>query len=210
MKIILISDTHTFHNYVNMPEGDVLVHAGDLAGSGRLEEVQDALNWLNAQPQEYVLCVAGNHDWALQKYKDRLSFGRVKYLEDEGLTINGVKFYGSPWQPEFMNWAFNLERGEPLKAKWDLIPRDTNVLITHSPPAAIRDTVRPFGKYLRTSAGCDDLFTAVQEIKPQVHVFGHIHSGYGMTKLGETEFYNASICDEAYRPKNAPFVVEVG
>ena len=92
------------------------------------------------------------------------------YLCDESLTLDGVKFYGSPWQPRFFDWAFNKDRGAPLKAIWDKIPLDTDVLITHGPPHGILDLT-----FDKIKAGCEELLLAVQRIKPKVHVFGHIH-----------------------------------
>lgn len=209
MKLVLISDTHAMQplDWI-VPEGDVLIHAGDLAAEGTRQEVQLTLDWLNKQPHEHILCVAGNHDWAIYR-KTPLNYGRVEYLQDSSINIDGVNFHGSPWQPEFMKWAFNLERSE-LKPYWDMISPKTDVLITHSPPAGIMDAVRPLmPKYPRAHAGCDFLLEAVKNIQPKVHVFGHIHSGYGMQKFGQTTFVNASICDEAYRPLNKPFVIEI-
>lgn len=208
MKLTLISDTHTMQrlDWI-LDETDVLVHAGDLALAGTRDEVQLTLDWLNKQPHKHIVCIAGNHDWAIQK-KAKLDFGKVLYLEDSSVNIEGFNFHGSPWQPEFMKWAFNLERPE-LEAKWKLISPTTHVLVTHSPPAGIMDKVRPFMQYRRDHAGCDYLLEAVKDIQPLVHVFGHIHGGYGQEKIGETLFVNASICDESYRPINKPIVVSI-
>lgn len=128
--------------------------------------------------------------------------------------IDGVKFWGSPWQPEFCNWAFNLSRGIKLKEKWDLIPADTNVLITHGPPMGILDNVTKFnghtGELEIQHVGCVDLYNRVMELKSlQLHVFGHLHDGYGKQKINKTIFVNASICTEEYKPTNAPIVVEL-
>ena len=209
MKLVLLSDTHTFHDQVKVPDGDVLVHAGDMSLSGAYHEIQSCLNWLDSQPHKYVVAIAGNHDWAFARpEKEHLRFGRIQYLEDSGTEIDGIKFYGSPVQPEFCNWAFNVPRGEAIKKYWNKIPEGTDVLITHGPPRGIGDQAAPH-RHSRC-LGCDDLFSAVERIKPRVHVFGHIHGGYGHTQFGAgTEFFNASVVNEIYLVVNVPHVVEI-
>jgi Icc-related predicted phosphoesterase len=96
--------------------------------------------------------------------------------------------------------AFNLQRGQDLKAKWDLIPEDTDVLITHGPPYGHLDTIQGF------SQGCQDLLTAVEYVKPKFHVFGHVHKGAGLSKNEHTTFINASSCNEWYKLANRPIV----
>jgi len=97
------------------------------------------------------------------------------------VEIEGVRFWGSPWQPWFFDWAFNLERGEEIRAKWELIPDDTEVLITHGPPQGHGDmTSRGEG------AGCADLLARIRQVKPRYHLFGHIHEGYGTSTDGVT------------------------
>jgi Icc-related predicted phosphoesterase len=120
-------------------------------------------------------------------------------VEIEGLTV-----YGSPWQPEFGSWAFNLPRGHQLRNKWRLIPPNTDILVTHGPPKGILD-MTPRGE----SVGCEDLRHRLGAIAPKLHVFGHVHRGYGETAQADTHFVNASICDESYKPVNPPVVVEL-
>jgi len=205
MRLVLLSDTHTLHDQVIVPDGDVLVHAGDMGLAGTQDEIQLTLDWLNAQPHKHVVCIAGNHDWAFQK-KVPVDLGRVEYLEDSSTNIDGLLFYGSPWQPEFCAWAFNVPRGH-LKPYWDMIPETVDVLITHGPPHGVLDTSAP-GKYAQT-LGCEDLRIRVQDVKPKVHVFGHIHGGYGATERGETQYFNAAVCNERYRVTNVPWVVDL-
>ncbi|EFA00573.1 metallophosphoesterase domain-containing protein 1 [Tribolium castaneum] len=127
------------------------------------------------------------------------------YLEDSGIDIYGIKLYGTPWQPEFGGWAFNLERGEECLSKWNLIPNDTDVLITHTPPLGFGDLVCS-----GVRAGCVELLTTVQQrVKPKYHVFGHIHEGYGVFSDGKIIYINASTCDINYIPKNLPIVFDV-
>jgi len=127
------------------------------------------------------------------------------YLEDTSTTIYGLKFYGSPWQPEFCGWGFNLKRGRTILDKWDLIPDDTDVLVTHGPPVGYGDLTTTGQR-----AGCVDLLHTVQKrVRPKYHIYGHIHEGYGVRSDGKTVFVNASTCDLAYSPKNKPIVFDI-
>lgn len=207
MKLICVSDTHRKHKKVNIPEGDVLVHAGDIGCEHGSNQLKQFARWLKTVPCKHKVIIAGNHDFYiasnLKKTKSILeAIPGCHYLQDSAVTIDKVKFYGSPWQPRFYNWAFNLQRGKQLASVWSLIPDDTDVLITHGPPEGVLDYVR------NEHVGCADLFNAVMKVKPTAHVFGHIHCGYGQID-GETTFVNASICTEEYEPLNLPIIVEV-
>lgn len=214
LTIAAISDTHTHHRTVRVPDADVLVFSGDLMGSGyRHNEVKDFAEWFSDQPHKHKLMIAGNHDrmfesqlaYCLSKFSDN---GFV-YLENTGYDIDGFKFWGSPVQPWFYNWAFNVERGEAIKKYWDMIPNDTDVLITHGPPYGILDTVYDGQKNL----GCEELWKTIHDrLSLKVHIFGHIHGGYGHESRPYSkmvDFYNASICDEDYRPVNEPWLISI-
>lgn len=209
MKLVLLSDTHNKHRAIMVPEGDVLIHAGDSCGYGNVKEFMDFIGWFSQQPHEHKVMIAGNHDRALEKHTTRYLIPMIKdlgvhYLEDSFTNIDGIKFYGAPWQPAFCNWAFNLPRGNALKEKWDLIPNDTDVLITHGPPWAIGDTSSD-NKLL----GCEDLLRAVQRVEPALHIFGHIHESFGSWQHGKTLFINASNLNDAYHYVNQPVVVSI-
>lgn len=211
MKIVIISDTHMLHDHVMLPCGDMLIHAGDMAGHGTEQEVMRFNNWISKLDFKHKIVIGGNHDWAFEKNEiDHKSLG-FTYLQDESILIDGIKIYGSPWQPDFCHWAFNLPRGKKLKEKWDLIPNNTDILITHCPPRGICDKLEDHyvdGKRCDGAhEGCDDLLTAVRRVKPKYHIFGHIHSGYGKFKNEHTTFINAAICTEQYQPINEPFVI---
>jgi predicted phosphodiesterase len=210
MKLVLLSDTHSFNGRMQhpIPAGDVLVHAGDLASRGTFAECQAALDWLNTAPCEHIVVIAGNHDFAFEKpaVKAQLDFGRVTYLENSAATVAGLKIWGSPVQPEFMDWAFNVPRGPAIKKYWDAIPGGLDVLITHGPPFGFLDRSNP---PMSEPLGCRDLFAAVMRAKPKLHVFGHIHGGYGFQHYDGINFVNASICDERYRPCREPWALEV-
>jgi Icc-related predicted phosphoesterase len=201
MKIICISDTHNRHDTMpDIPDGDILVCAGDHTGNGSLFQLIQFNQFLGTLPHRHKVFIAGNHDWCFQRNREasEAALTNAIYLEDRELIIEGIKLYGSPWQPEFYDWAFNLLRGEQLKAKWDRIPVDTDILITHGPPMGILDAVRGM------RVGCEMLLEAVERIKPQAHIFGHIHESYGLELKNGTTFINASICNGSYLPINPP------
>ncbi|MCE9584539.1 MAG: metallophosphatase domain-containing protein [Planctomycetes bacterium] len=210
-RIVCISDTHNHHSAVRLPPGDVLVHAGDVSGMGRPHEIESFSAWLGAQPFAHKVVIAGNHDWLFERdpaqAREILSKGcpGVVYLQDSGVEIRGLKFWGSPWQPEFCGWAFNIVRREDLAKKWALIPADTDVLLTHGPPRGILDRTMSGDE-----VGCDALAAEVgSRVRPRLHVFGHIHEAYGMVERGGVTHVNASICTLAYRPTNRPVVREL-
>ena len=197
----------------DLPEGRVLVYGGDICGSGTVEEVESFNLFLqeNAHKYDKIFVIAGNHDWCFQTEPDKAIEALTKdltdkviYLKDEEYVYEGVKLYGSPYQPEFCSWAFNVKRGPLLAAIWSQIPEDVDVLITHGPPAKILD----FTLYDREHAGCVDLMNRIVEIRPKVHCFGHIHEGYGTHFDGQTWYLNCSVCTLGYVPKNAPHIMD--
>lgn len=211
MRLVCISDTHNQHDALQLPGGDVLIHAGDFTGMGRVQEVEAFAKWFGAQPHPHKIVVAGNHDWLFERdhTQARALLARhcpgAHYLQDSGVDIEGVKFWGSPWTPLFLNWAFNLKRGRPLADKWAQVPLDTQVLITHGPPLGILDVTRH-----GLNVGCEELAAALENrLRPDVHVFGHIHEGYGTYTRNGTRFVNASSCTAFYEAINAPLAVEV-
>jgi Icc-related predicted phosphoesterase len=214
MRIVCLSDTHLRTPVGGVPDGDVLVHAGDLTMGGTEAETEDALNWLDGLPHQHKLVIAGNHDFL---FEGRAPRGRevmathpaLTYLQDSAVTIGGLRFWGTPWQPWFYDWAFNLRRGAEIRAKWKLIPPDTDVLIVHGPPAGWLDR-----NSQGEECGCADLLAAIKRIGPKLVVFGHIHEGYGeaqlISKRRRAHLVNASICDADYQPVNRPVVVDLG
>lgn len=213
MNLVCISDMHSLHPSKPIPNGDVLVVAGDFCNKGYYMDVLKFNSFLKGLPHKNKVVIAGNHDIIFEEdlnLAKSLLDDSIHYLQDSEVVIDGVKFYGSPWQPEFFNWSFNLPRGEKLKEKWDMIPVDTDILITHGPPKGILDTIKKDSNNL----GCEDLWNTVKRIKPKVHIFGHIHGGHGVLKHSwvngfSTTFINASICTERYRPINKPIEVTI-
>ena len=237
MRIVCISDTHSLHdimeNYGELPKGDVLIHAGDISNKGGERDVTEFIHWFqNIEGFDDKIFISGNHDHCFEKinlphhkrdydwlnnlmYPENLSQSDVTYLEDSFITIESselsrpIKFYGSPWQPWFYDWAFNLPRmGEELLEKWNNIPTDTDVLITHGPPNGFGDLVNNW-RQPNTNVGCELLRNRIEEINPLVNVFGHIHEGYGVYTNDKTTFVNASICTSDYRPSNKPIVIDL-
>ena len=188
-RIVAIADTHNRHGKLTLPMGDVLIHAGDLTGRGTLPELEAVAEWLRAQPHPHKVVIAGNHDFALQRNPAaaRALFHGLTFLEDSQATLAGLRIWGSPWQPWFHDWAFNLHRGAPIDVKWQLIPEGIDVLVTHGPPAGFGDLV-----HRGERVGCEDLLRHLGRVKPRLHLFGHIHEDRGEWPLGPTRIVNCS------------------
>ena len=208
MKIIAISDTHTKHQDVIIPPGDLLIHAGDVTKMGNKEEVEDFLNWFKDQPCTYKIFIAGNHDFYFETATDEeiaaLIPDGVTYLNDSGIEIEGISIWGSPITPWFYNWAFQRHRGKKIEKHWDLIPEGTDILVVHGPPHGILDKTR-FG----AKAGCERLTEAIQFIQPKISIFGHIHEDRGMLKKKGTTYINAAVVDLSYEVKHKPYIIEL-
>ena len=214
MKIVCLSDTHNCNEQITVPDGDILIHAGDATIQGSFFEMRDFAQWFASQPHKIKIFVAGNHDWLFETNNSlarSLLDKSIIYLQDSFVEIAGLKIYGSPWQPRFFDWAFNLNRGAELAEKWRLIPSDIDILITHGPPNGILDEVPR--QYFVVNTGCEELRKKVEEIAAfgnlKLHVFGHIHCGYGTDEQFGVKFANASNCDESYDPTNAPLIFEL-
>lgn len=209
MRLVFISDTHQRMPVAAIPEGDILIHCGDGTNMGSLLEIARLGEQLRALPHKWVLFIAGNHDWGFQKMPDKarrlIESKKVCYVQDNLWEAEGLRIYGSPWQPMFYDWAFNLPRGgTELREKWAKIPEDLDILVTHGPPMYILDRNED-----GTHVGCELLREAVEHKKPAIHAFGHVHEGYGIVEKPDTVYINASICDLHYRPVNKPVVMEI-
>lgn len=211
--ILAISDTHTLHKKCEkfIPEGeyDMIIHAGDISSVGRKYEVEEFLNWFSSLTQfRHHLMIAGNHDFLFEddpEMAKSLIPENIIYLEDNGVEIEGIKFWGSPQTPFFNDWAFNKQRGSEIKKYWDMIDPDTDVLVTHGPPFMILDYI-PFNN---DYVGCNDLAYRVEQIEPAVHIFGHIHDSHGSVYRHGTSFYNASILNDSYYPSHPAHIIEL-
>lgn len=202
MRLVALSDTHLHHG-IAVPDGDVLVHAGDLLQHGSLEELAGAVRWLRGLPHPTKLVVAGNHEMCLERRpgeaRAMLEDAGIVYLEDASFEVDGVSFYGSPWQPKFHFWAFGAARGAELADKWRKIPARVDVLVTHGPPHGFGDRIEWRGA-LR-NVGCADLAARVREVRPSLHLFGHIHQDPGVWESGSTVYANVTTADGALPAK---------
>jgi Icc-related predicted phosphoesterase len=207
MRIVFISDTHGCHRKIEIPDGDILVHAGDCMHRGKLEELHDLNAWFGKLPHTHKVLIPGNHDWALEQDYNlcKTMMSNCITLHEEAAEVCGLHFYGSAWSPRFCNWAFNADRGAQLKTIWSRIPDNTDVLVTHGPPSGVLDVVERGGSH----EGCADLMERIQVIKPKIHAFGHIHEAYGKEVINGVTYVNASIMTLKYSPKNKPIVIDI-
>ncbi|XP_052812554.1 metallophosphoesterase domain-containing protein 1-like [Mya arenaria] len=237
LRVVCISDTHMRLEALPhpVPSGDILLHAGDFTNTGLPTEIKAFDDFMGTLDHPVKIVIAGNHDLTLDKdmVKNRREYLKTNfritekvyeevlerlgvtgshelltncvYLEDAGIDVCGLHVYGSPWQPEFCDWGFNLPRGQACLEKWNLIPDKTDILITHGPPIGHGDAC-----FDKQRAGCVELLATVQRrVRPRLHLFGHIHEGYGVTSDGTTTFVNASTCTLRYKPDHAPLVFDV-
>ncbi|MFT5285653.1 MAG: Icc-related predicted phosphoesterase [Planctomycetota bacterium] len=205
LRIVCLSDTHNLHDSIDVPDGDVLIHAGDFTGRGYEHEVESFGKFLAKLPHREKVIIAGNHDFLFQDEPElaRKLLGDVTYLYDSGAEIADLRFWGAPWQPWYKNWAFNLQRGDEIGAKWKQIPDDTDILITHGPAFGVLD--RTFDGSV---VGCEELVVALERVRPRMHVFGHIHEGYGTTDRNDVLRVNASNCNIRYKAANPAIVID--
>lgn len=189
LTLVLMSDTHMYHDAHPVPAGDVLIHAGDLTHMGLPEQIAACDAFFARQKHRDKIVIAGNHDFLFERrpQEARALIKHATYLEDSGTVAAGLRVWGSPWQPWFFDWAFNLRTEAELEEKWARMPDGIDVLVTHSPPYGIGDLCdngqRP---------GCKALLRRVLAVKPRLHVFGHIHEDRGWWRWGQTLFVNAA------------------
>ncbi|MEM6318932.1 MAG: metallophosphatase domain-containing protein [Bacteroidota bacterium] len=210
MKVIAISDTHGQHRQVQLPPGDMLIHAGDVSVRGTESEVMDFLQWFDRQDFRYKIFIAGNHDFFFEQRSateiEALIPDGVTYLNDSGLTtIEGIKVWGSPITPRFGDWAFNRNRGADIDQHWLKIPEDTDILVTHGPPKGILDYT-----IYGIKAGCEMLKIRIDEVQPKYCIFGHIHEAAGQVQKNNIHFINASVVNLQYFVVHLPTVFEIG
>lgn len=233
MKVVCISDTHGFHNEITMPEGDMLIHAGDFSNTGTPKQIIDFNNWLGKLKYKYKFIIPGNHDKGMENIPNAeslitnatlLKHNQSPSLDRSHNIIEEPERYwyvvGAQYSPRFsIGWAFNYERmiGKEL---WQnvLVEAKPDILITHTPPFGILDKVKniyhdvvggDYAEYNNGSVGCKDLLDTVLTKKPKLHVFGHIHEGYGTYSNKDTIFVNACIWDHYNSCLNKPIVVEI-
>jgi Icc-related predicted phosphoesterase len=209
-KLTFISDSHCRHNEIpkeQLPGGDILVHTGDWTNRGSVVEAIEFLQWLEKQTQyTHRVFIAGNHDLIAEQNPSlfrSLIPSNCIYLEDNGIELCGLKFWGTPVTPYFCDWAFNRTTTE-LHKHFNYIPDDTNVILTHGGP-----------KRIGLQKLLDGLDVGIEELSDfdlpelKVNAFGHIHHSYGYKEIGGTTFINSAICGESYRVENKPIHLEL-
>lgn len=175
VTVVCTSDTH--NSTFQLPDGDILLHAGDLTHSGSQAEIQSMLDWLKTQPHTHKIVIAGNHETYLgdlsTSKETGLNWGGIIYLQNSSTVLKlgdrRLKVWGSPWTPRHGCFAFQYSR---MIDYWrDIIPADTDILMTHGPPKC----------HLDLNNGCNSLLHQLWRMprKPILHVFGHIHAAYG-------------------------------
>lgn len=225
MKVTFISDTHVRHLDVKLPGGDILVFSGDCMGSGyRPNELKDFIKWFGDQPYTYKVFVGGNHDRFYEndpvtsgKWFEAASSHGVTVLCNQGVELGGLKIYGTPYQPYFCDWAFNVPDSDKLYWIYKNIPENLDILVTHCPPYDILDKShlpRPgWGRTGEEPLGSQELSKVISELggaAPRYHCFGHIHGDGGKTvTVGNTTYINASVCDEGYSPVNQILTLDI-
>lgn len=203
VRIFCVSDTHEQYPS-GLPECDILVHAGDATLAGSWAALKDLNSWFRHQKAAHKVFIPGNHDLLFESQPEfaRHLLSDPVVLIHEATTIMGLKFFGSPWTPIFHDWAFNY-KPDRASALWDAIPSDTDVLLTHGPPAGILDLTAT-----GQQVGCVILRNRVEAIKPRLHVFGHIHEcGSTLSRSGETTFINAAVLSRRHELMANPGVM---
>ena len=194
MKIVCISDTHGFHEDLELPKGDTIIHSGDFSHS--VDSAIAFIVWFRDLDYKNKILIAGNHDRYFERLGhegvlDFLSETDIHYLQDTSVVVDGIKFHGAPWSVQFFDWAFMKEDYE-LQEHWDMIDDDVDILITHTPAFGILDEV-PQGKHIK-SVGSGTLNSRVQELKNlQCHISGHIHECHGVKELEYTSINASSV-----------------
>lgn len=207
MRVVCLSDTHERHAEIDVPDGDLLLHAGDFTGKGDIKAILNFAAWMGSLPHPHKVVIPGNHDLLFEKDWNhaRILMGSsgARLLNQEQIKVDDLTIWGEPRQPEFYNWAFNVPR-EGMRRVWEQAPRNVDIVLTHGPPHGIGDRS---GRDERV--GCRYLFDYIVEVQPKLVVCGHIHGGYGRYKVGQTLIVNASNCTEQYHPTNPPIVVDL-
>lgn len=206
MKICCLSDLHG--HYPQIPECDLLLLGGDYCSGGnlinKLDHHRRFCAWIDSLPCK-VVGIAGNHDILFESLGYReMQQCNWTYLQDSFCVWEGLKIYGTPWTRTFFNWAFMLPE-HALSNKWEMIPQDADIIISHGPIYGIADRA-PF---TNENVGSPALRQKLLDVRPKLFVCGHIHSGYGKYELGETKIVSASLVNEQYRPVNPIQVIEI-
>lgn len=212
MRLVILSDTHGEHENINVPAGDVLIHCGDFSCHGDERELVGFVRWLSKISPKYgaTFVIAGNHDRQLEIDPSLADvFGGVaEYLFNSSSNYRGWNFWGSCFTPAYNNWAFNLPKdGDELQKNWAQVPNNCDVLITHGPPYGVLDCVG----YVKENVGCKWLRKRIEEVKPKVACWGHIHEARGLNywSIPGTVCINATNLNGRYELVHEPVVFDL-
>jgi len=195
LRVVCISDTHRRHRELKVPAGDVLIHCGDGASfTTALRDVIGLNEWFGTLPHRYKLVIAGNHEVCIDPEAPEATqklYSNATYLQDSGIRLEGVHFWGAPWLPArgccYHANAFSFPSSR-MDEKWNKVPNSVDVLITHGPPHGVFDD-ETMGRI-----GDDVLLRCVTErVQPSVHVFGHTHYHRGACTIRVRSFEDAHI-----------------
>lgn len=198
LKLVAFSDTHGQHRLLyDVPEGDVLLFAGDMTEHGRVSEVEDFADWMGGFDHDFKLTIAGNHDYCFDDHRreeavEALESNGIEYLENSSVEYRGVKFYGSPYSNTFDDYVFNEGFGD--------IPDDADVIITHGPPKGVLDYLEDYG-----NIGSEELKKVLEDREFEAHIFGHVHQQHG--KQGDS--YNVSVVNRELVVEEDPVEIEI-
>ena len=205
MRVVLLSDTHGLHRKLEVPNGDLLIHAGDFTFYSKPPSIVADFNaWLGSLPHRHKIVTCGNHEYLLEEPRERGAITNATLLIDSGVEVGGIKIWGSPVTPLY-GGAFGKSKPEDRKRHWAQIPEGLDILITHGPLFAILD----HSLSSERREGCPELLEAVFQARPRVHVFGHIHHGYGTLRTTDTLFVNTSLMGEDSSLSRAPVVIDL-
>ena len=205
IRLVLISDTHELHRELDVPDGDILIHCGDLSMMSRsLAAIEDFDEWLGELPHRVKLVVPGNHEFVLEDSGRRGLITNATMLINESVMVMGLRIWGSPVTPLY-GAAFGLISDRDRTRLYAQIPGDTDIVITHGPPYGVLDQA-PGSEY---HAGCRQLLAAIERVKPRLHVFGHAHGCFGMMDTPETLFANVALLGSDGSLSSPPVVLQM-
>ena len=213
MRVVALSDTHQQHTRLTIPDGDILIHAGDFSIKGEFKDVTAFAAWMKSQPHKYKLAIPGNHDRFCEANMKicKEIFDPIPF-EDQGcVKLAGLWILCYSWTPApdpMSHWKFHHYTNDRFERFWEYAP-PLDILVTHGPPQGILDRVDRTYPGESPNVGEYCLRKYVLDYQPKIHIFGHIHESYGTTTIGQTRFFNASVCDREYKPVNPIFVIDI-
>ncbi len=203
MRIVCISDTHEQHEELDVPSGDLLLHAGDFGfrqSGSSTEKLREFNRWLGRLPHRYKVVIPGNHDDLVAQRKNRAQITNATLLVNSGVEIEGIRIWGSPITALY--GAFVMEDASQRKKHWAKVPMGTDILLTHGPAFGILDQEND------AHLGDPELSEAIERVRPRLHVCGHVHSGYGTYRGRRTYHVNAALFDDFGGIERNPVVVD--